>query len=654
MPSYTYIVLATPGPGVYIVGAGKTVVAAQVFAAGGGSQRAGASHFNGGGGGGAFSYASFAPIPAGTHCPFQVGAGGSGATQAAPYNNGTGGQCSWFNGTWTNYTAPALASCAAEGGGRITSGEGGRAGIGVGTIKFSGGGAGTGFASGGGGGAGPNGAGGNGAGSSPVGYYGTGGGGGGGCSGGSNGGYGTHPNGGAGGNNHAGAGGGAGGITGSRAGNAGTAGGAGGGTYNQATSSAAGDAGAGSGSTDAWGSVYGSGGGGGGVRGGWGNGGNGGGWGGGGGACGSTPSTLVGGNGAHGGIVLKVTVPVPPPPMVHGAGPWLMERMDNRIWQSVEDAYAVDSGVSNPMVSPAAALSAVTSGGIAVFTANAPVFSTASIGQVIRMGGGIATVTGYADGSHVSGSWSLLASNWTSVDPYAPAGEWTIASPITAIRAPHLAGRTNLVGLLDGVPISGLSAVGQFGDIVLPFPASNVKVGLGFTAQMQTAYLNGAQVVQGARKVIPSATVRVAASARFEVGTNQPDGGAQNPQQLAPTWSSATPGGLLSTFDPQNPTGGQTAPAVWTSPGGQPVQGLFTGDLRGITGGSSWVSKGQVAVQMTLPMALEVTAIEPEYLPGDAPEAQVQPRGGQQGGADQGPQQPRPPGPHMLRGAPRI
>ena len=333
--------------------------------------------------------------------------------------------------------------------------------------------------------------------------------------------------------------------------------------------------------------------------------------------------------------VYFVTQRFPPSP-APATGIYTMERMDNRLWQSVEDAYAVDSGISNPLASPNAALSASSLTGAVVFTASSGVFSSANVGQVIRMGGGIATVGVYTDSQHVSGTWVLAATPSPTGLPYASGGTWTIAAQVTTLNAPHLAGMT-VIGLADGVPIprAGTDSpivVGPTGTVTLPFTASNVKVGLPFLPQLQTVYLNGPQVIQGGRKVIPAATVRVASSAKFQTGTNQPDGAAQNPPQLGPTWA-------VSTFDPMNATGGQIGPIPYTTPGGAIAVPLWTGDLRGITGGASWVSKGQVAIQQNLPLALEVVAIEPEWEPGDIPDqgprpaepsGQQAPSGGQQ------------------------
>jgi hypothetical protein len=327
------------------------------------------------------------------------------------------------------------------------------------------------------------------------------------------------------------------------------------------------------------------------------------------------------------------------PSVVSGSG-YYMERMDNRLWQTVEDAYAVDCAVSNPMSFPSTTLLASAASGTGVtFTAGASAFSSLSVNRIIRMSGGIARVTAYTSPFQVTGTWLLGASNGVVGTPFAAAGNWSIAEQVTTLNAPHLAG-TTVVGLGDGVPFSGL-AVGTNGIATLPFPASNVKIGLSFTAQMQTPYLNGQQVTQGARKVIPACTVRVAASGPFEFGTNQPDGGAQNPQQLAPNWAPMTPSIYAQM------TGGQAPPITYTSPGGQTVTQVWTGDFRVIGDGADWNSKGQVAVQQRLPLALEVTMVSPEVLPGDAQEVTYQPK---PQSAGQEHQQQRGPGRWMIGG----
>ncbi len=318
------------------------------------------------------------------------------------------------------------------------------------------------------------------------------------------------------------------------------------------------------------------------------------------------------------------------------AGIYVMERMDDRIWQTVEDAYAVDSGISNPMSEPAASVIASSATGPVTFTANGAVFSAGNVGQILRMGGGIANITGYTDSKHITGTWVLGASNGAPGVPFAASGNWTLATPVNSLNAPHLAGMS-VVGLADGVPIGPIT-VQSTGLVPLPFTASNVKIGLSFLPQLQTPYLNGGEpTIQGRRKAINAVTVRVAASGQFQTGVNQPDGAAQSPPQIGPTW----PG--MANY--QIPTPG---PGTYTSPGGQQVTQLWTGDVRQIVD-DSWAKPGQIAVQQTLPLALEITAVVPEYLSGDLPEQTYSPQQGQGGGQSQ----PRPPGRWAL-GAARI
>ena len=327
------------------------------------------------------------------------------------------------------------------------------------------------------------------------------------------------------------------------------------------------------------------------------------------------------------------------------AGIYVMERMDDRMWETVEDTFALDCAVSNPMTSPAVALSASSNSGAGVtFKSAGAAFTAGNVGQVIRMCGGIATITGYTSATQVTGTWNLAASNAAPGFPYSAAGDWTIAAQVTTLSAPLLAGIT-VNALIDGVPAVGLT-VASDGTITLPFPGSNVKAGLPFVAQVQTPYLNGEGAVQGARKVIPASTVRVASSGKFQTGTNQPDAAAQNPPVLACTWTN------METADPLQSTGNQAPAMSYTSPGGQTVTQLWTGDLRVTGAGAGWDSKGQVAIQQVLPLPLQVLAVMPEVLSGDTPDAQFKPRemasagrGQQQGDGDP----PQGPGQWMIR-----
>lgn len=206
--------------------------------------------------------------------------------------------------------------------------------------------------------------------------------------------------------------------------------------------------------------------------------------------------------------------------------------------------------------------------------------------------------------------------------------DWTIAQPMTQLYGldPYI-GQT-VVGLADGVPIGPLT-VQPDGSVILPFPASLVTLGKGFTVQLQTPYLDiGNPTVQGRRKDITAATIRVDASGAPMVGSNQPDGGSFTPTQVGPLWTNLQPS---VTQDPQQ------FPGTYVNPSGKTVTLLFSGDFRANLQ-PGWDERGQIAVQQTLPLPLSVVAAIPEALVGDLPEQTIQmPQQGQQG-----------PGPWML------
>jgi hypothetical protein len=178
----------------------------------------------------------------------------------------------------------------------------------------------------------------------------------------------------------------------------------------------------------------------------------------------------------------------------------------------------------------------------------------------------------------------------------------------------HLAGMS-VVGLADGVPI-GPFTVPNNGALVLPFSAVNIKIGLAFTPQFQSVYLDeGQPTVQGRRKNIFAVTVRVDASGgAIAAGSNQIDGSTVSPPVLAVNWNNLAAMPNLG--------------ASYTTPGGQPATALYTGDIRVPIQGN-WAKPGQVAVQQNAPLPLSITAIIPEILVGDLPEAGIERPGAQ-------------------------
>lgn len=277
-------------------------------------------------------------------------------------------------------------------------------------------------------------------------------------------------------------------------------------------------------------------------------------------------------------------------------------------------------------------------------------------------GGGISFALGISENGLVPVGWGDLGGAnhpiyWQPVGPPAPPSpyvpgpgavrfllctqDWTISQPTNIVYGlEHLAGLT-VTGLLDGVPLDP-TVVNTDGSVNLPFAASFITIGLAFTPQVQSPYLDvGQPTTQGRRKDITAVTVRVNSSAAPQIGSNQPDGGAQIPTQVAPPWTGMLPGVTA------NPG---LQPGTYVGPSGQMTTKLFSGDFRANIL-PDWNEKGQVAVQQTLPLPLSLTALVPEVLDGDAPEQGYTPKQQQQERQDQnGQKQSRPPGLWMLKG----
>ena len=323
-------------------------------------------------------------------------------------------------------------------------------------------------------------------------------------------------------------------------------------------------------------------------------------------------------------------------PAQGGGYAYFIERMNNRIWKSVEDSWCVDCAVSLPQPAQNANIIASAVSGTTTFLTDTSVFTNGSVGNVIRVAGGIATITAYTSGMQVTATWnqppSLIIPDQSAplMVPQNP-NTWTMTTPVTTLAGlDHLVGQS-VTGLADGVVIPP-TTVGAGGTITLPFVATSVVVGLGFQAQIQSVYLDtgASPTIQGRRKSITAVTARVEATLGVKMGSNEVDGSTVSPPVLAPVWTNLQ----------SSPTPGTT----YISPGGQTVTNLFTGDLRDNLV-ANWTKPGQVAVQQDLPYPMSLTAFVPETLEGDLPES------GYGQAAPRDPRNPpRGPGAWMLRG----
>lgn len=252
----------------------------------------------------------------------------------------------------------------------------------------------------------------------------------------------------------------------------------------------------------------------------------------------------------------------------------------------------------------------------ATFTADTAVFSGGDVGSVIRMGGGAATVTTFTDSTHVIANITtpitVTIPNSGGVPATAVAGAWSLAPQVTVVGGlHHLVGFT-VTGVADGDPIPP-QVVATNGTITLATPASLVTVGLPFLPQFQSLYLDsGNPTIQGQRKKIAGVTVRLDASgvAGIEGGSNQLDGAAQSPPSIEVPWTQMVPFKL--------------PPNQGEPPFGSTIAPLWTGDVRAPVKGG-FAKPGQIALQQTLPLPMNILAIVPEGLEGDTPEQTYQP-----------------------------
>jgi hypothetical protein len=94
------------------------------------------------------------------------------------------------------------------------------------------------------------------------------------------------------------------------------------------------------------------------------------------------------------------------PPSLGGQA-YLIERMDNRIWQTAEEPWCVDGGLQTGLAQPNVPISASSTFGSVIFSSAAPAFPLNSVGSVLRIGGGIAQITAFANDQQISGFWIL-------------------------------------------------------------------------------------------------------------------------------------------------------------------------------------------------------------------------------------------------------
>lgn len=166
---------------------------------------------------------------------------------------------------------------------------------------------------------------------------------------------------------------------------------------------------------------------------------------------------------------------------VNGRWTKMIERMAQRTFTDVEDAWCVDAGLTNVRTTPAATLTIVENGNATTLTASAPVFSGGNVGDVVRGAGGRYEITVYTSPTVITASILRAATNFipqTTVLINPLSGEWDIATPETVFSGLwHLEGEKVAV-LGDGAVMAPQTVVN--GAITVSDPVTQVIIGLGF------------------------------------------------------------------------------------------------------------------------------------------------------------------------------
>lgn len=211
-------------------------------------------------------------------------------------------------------------------------------------------------------------------------------------------------------------------------------------------------------------------------------------------------------------------------------GTWFRctERMASRNYTyGLEAAWALDCAIERSRETPAFTLTPrAASGSNVAFDASGSAFQVGDIGKVIRVGGGIATITSLDSGTRAR---CTITKDITAVIPMtnppipvdADSGEWSMAPEILTVSGLDFFNGHTVMAFADGVPVPDL--VVSAGRVTLPNAASRIIVGLPYDAKLKTLPIDTGQLptVQGKRKNIHALTVRVADTKGLYMGSEE-------------------------------------------------------------------------------------------------------------------------------------
>lgn len=194
-----------------------------------------------------------------------------------------------------------------------------------------------------------------------------------------------------------------------------------------------------------------------------------------------------------------------------------VERLCDRVYNQIDDAWCLDAALSTTAVYPAGNIGLSGLTGNVTITADAAVFAPGDVGKALRAGQGKAVITGYTSTTVVS---AIVFIDYPfSSTTYARNG-WRLDGGVSAVGGlSHLNGYS-VYALVDGA-VQGPFLVSG-GSVTLTTAGSSVVVGLPYQCQCQPMFIDtgGEQTLQGTRKKLTAASIRVKDAARLQYGSD--------------------------------------------------------------------------------------------------------------------------------------
>jgi hypothetical protein len=263
-----------------------------------------------------------------------------------------------------------------------------------------------------------------------------------------------------------------------------------------------------------------------------------------------------------------------------------IERMCDRVYFQIDDAWCLDAALSTLPTFPAASLTLSGTSGVITATASAGVFAIGDVGKVIRAVRSKGVITGYTSATVVQ---------ITTVAGYDFGGliiaqsVWRMDAVVSSVSGlSHLNGY-QVYALVDGL-VQGPFTVSA-GAITLTTSGSQIVVGLKYTCDLKPLFFDtgGEATIQGNLKKRTATTLRVKDAARIKMGIEE-----ASLREFTQGTSSTMP---LEDLPYQAP-------------------GLLQGDIRMIMP-QRFNRLGTVLVRQDLPLPATVLAVISEVAQGD-------------------------------------